>query len=123
MSQRHTPSTVEAYLRIAGIAQSRVKFSTQNNDVRPHYVGSTVKLVVMLDPAIPDFSGEIVTSTTIHLLTTVQSAARKMIKRIIARFWDTKFKDTIFRLIRRSIFITEDASPAFEARARAPHHE
>jgi hypothetical protein len=100
-----------------------VKFSTQEDDVRPHYVVSTVKLVFMPNLAIPDFLGEIVTSTTIWLPTAIHFAAKEMIKKILARFWDTKFKNSIFRLIPLSELDTKDEGTAHATIARAPYCE
>jgi hypothetical protein len=89
----------------------------------PHYCCSTVKLVVMPDPAVPDFPGEMVFSSGILVTTAIQSAARKMVKRIIARYWDAVFKETHFRLIPRAILAAEDRMTAHMAMAMAPHRE
>jgi hypothetical protein len=51
-----------------------------------HYCCSTVKLVVMPDPAVPDFPGDMVFSSCILLTTAIQSTARKMVKRIVTRY-------------------------------------
>ena len=46
-----------------------------------------------------------------------------MVKRIIARFWNTRFKRTIFRLIPRSISEKEDCWADIAAMAVAPIQE
>jgi len=62
----------------------------------------------MPDPTVPEFQGEMVSSTSFRLAAAIQSVARKMSKRIIACFWDTKFKESIYRLLPRSISEKED---------------
>jgi hypothetical protein len=46
--------------------------------------------------------------------------ARKMTKRIVAHFWNAKFKESIFRLIPRAISEKEDCWAALAAMAAAP---
>ena len=46
-----------------------------------------------------------------------------MSKRIVARFWNTKFKESIYRLIPRSISEKEDCWAAIAAMAAAPNQE
>jgi len=46
-----------------------------------------------------------------------------MVKRIIARFWNTRFKRTIFRLIPRSISENEDCWDPHAAMATSPNQE
>jgi hypothetical protein len=60
-------------------------------------------------------------SSGILLTTAIQSAARKMVKRIITRYWDTVFKETHFRLIPRAILAAKDRMAAHLAMAMAPH--
>ena len=62
----------------------------------------------MPDPTMPEFPGEMVSSTSFNLAAAIQSMAWKMTKRIVARFWNTKFKESIFRLISRAISEKED---------------
>ena len=62
-------------------------------------------------------------STSFNLAAAIQSVARKMIKRIVARFWNTKFKESIFRLIPRAISEMEDRWAALAAMAAAPIQE
>jgi hypothetical protein len=44
-----------------------------------------------------------------------------MIKRIVTRFWNAKFKESIFRLIPRAISEKEDCWAAIAAMAAAPN--
>jgi hypothetical protein len=76
--------------------------------------------MVMPDLVVPEFSGEMVSSTSFNLVAAIQSVARKMTKRIVARFWNTKFKESIFRLIPRAISEKEDCWAALAAMAAAP---
>ena len=46
-----------------------------------------------------------------------------MVKRIIARFWNTRFKRTILRLIPRSISKNEDRWASHTAMTDAPNQE
>ena len=46
-----------------------------------------------------------------------------MTKSIIARFWDAKFKESIFRLIPRSISENEDCWDPHAAMATSPNQE
>ena len=64
-----------------------------------------------------------VSSTSFNLVAAIQSVARKMIKRIVARFWNAKFKESIFRLIPRAISVKEDRWAAIAAMAAAPNQE
>ena len=82
---------MECVLRAAGINQAHVKLSSQEAHVPPLYRSSTAILVVMPNPAVPEFPGEMVSSTSFNLAAAIQSVARKMIKRIVARFWNAKF--------------------------------
>lgn len=51
-----------------------------------------------------------------------ESAARKMTKRIIAWFWDTRFKNNPYRLIPRAIFATEDVKATHTVIVDALYH-
>ena len=82
---------MECVLRAAGINQAYVKLSAQEAHVPPLYRSSTAILVVMPDPAVPEFPGDMVSSIIFNLATAIQSVARKMTKRIVARFWNAKF--------------------------------
>ena len=62
-------------------------------------------------------------STSFNLAAAIQSVAKKMTKRIVASFWNAKFKESIFRLIPRSISEKEDCWAALAAMAAAPIHE
>ena len=64
-----------------------------------------------------------VSSTSFNLAAAIQFVARKMTKRILAGFWDAKFKESIFRLIPRSISEKEDCWAALAAMAAAPIQE
>src|SRR6185312_7382964 len=64
-----------------------------------------------------------VSSTSFNLAAAIQFVARKMTKRILARFWDAKFKESIFRLIPRSISEKEDRWADITAMAVAPIQE
>ena len=75
----------------------------------------------MPDPAVPEFPGAMVSSTSFNLAAAIQSVPRKMTKRIVARFWNTKFKESIFRLIPRAISEKEDHWAAIAAMAAAPN--
>jgi hypothetical protein len=99
---------LEHVLWITDFSQDCIKLSTWGMEFPPHYCCSTVKLVVMLDPVVPDFPGEMVFSSGILLTIAIQSAARKMVKRIIARYRNTMFKETHFRLIPRAILAAKD---------------
>ena len=55
-------------------------------------------LVVKTDPTIP-FPGEIVTALSTDEALCAQLAACKMIKRMLAHFWESKFQDSQFSLV------------------------
>ena len=74
----------------------------------------------MPDPRIPEFPREMVSCSGLLLTTAVQSAAREMMKRIIAWFWNTKFKNSSYKLIPRAIFATENVTATHTAIALAP---
>ena len=76
----------------------------------------------MPDPGTPEFPGEMVTYSGLLLATAVQSAAREMMKRIIAWFWGTKFKNSPYKLIPRAIFATENVTATHAAIAVAQTH-
>ena len=76
---------MECVLRGAGINQAYVKLSAQEAHIPPLYRSTTTILVVMPDPVVPEFPGEMVSSTSFNLAAAIQSVARKMIKRIVAR--------------------------------------
>ena len=101
---------MERVLRIADICPERVKLSTKEKEIYPYYISRIATLVVMPDPGMPEFPGEMVTYSGLLLATAVQSAAREMMKRIIAWFWDTKFKNSPYKLIPRAIFATENVA-------------
>ena len=58
---------MECVLRAAGINQAHVKLSSQEAHVPPLYRSSTAILVVMPDPTVPEFPGEMVSSTSFNL--------------------------------------------------------
>jgi hypothetical protein len=102
MSVTHDPETytrhrqglvvwLERVLWITGFSQNCIQLSTRVTGSSPRYSCSTVKLVVLPDPAVPGFPREMVFSSGILLSTAIQSAARKMVKRIIARYWNTVY--------------------------------
>ena len=111
---------MERVLRTAGISQERVKLSTQEKEIYPYYISRTAVLVVLPDPGMPEFPGEMVTCSGLLLATAVQSAAREMMKRIIAWFWNTKFKISTYKLIPRAIFATENVTATHASIAIAP---
>jgi hypothetical protein len=134
MSVTHEPETyachhqrlvvwLERVLWITGFSRNCIKLSMRVMGSSPHYCCSMVKLVVMPDPAVPDFPGEMVFSLGILLTTAIQSAARKMVKRILARYWEAVFKETHFRLIPRAILAAEYRMTTHQAMAMAPHQE
>jgi hypothetical protein len=92
MSVTHEPETYARHrqglvvwlghvLWIIGFSQNCITISTQVTESSPHYCYSTVKLVIMPNPAVLDFPREMVFSLCILLTTSIQSAARKMVKR------------------------------------------
>jgi hypothetical protein len=111
---------MERVLWIADISQERVKLSTQEKEIYQYYISRTAVLVVMPDPRTPEFPGEIVSYSGLLLATAVHSAAREMMKRIIAWFWNTKFKNSSYKLIPRVIFATENVTATHAAIAIAP---
>ena len=111
---------MERALRTADICQERVKLSTKEKEIYPYYISRTAVLVVMLDPGTPEFPGEMVSCSGLLLATAVQSAAREMMKRIIAWFWNTKFKNSSYKLIPRAIFATENVTATHASIAIAP---
>jgi len=122
MYARHRQDLVlemERVLRTADICQDRIKLSTKEK-IYPYYISRTAILVVMPDPGTPEFPGEMVTCSGLLLATAVQSAARETMKRIIAWFWDIKFKNSPYKLIPRAIFATENVTTTHAAIAVAP---
>ena len=80
MYVRHQEGLVrwmECVLRAASINQAYVKLSALEAHVPPLYRSSTSILVVMPDPAVPEFPGEMVSSTSFNLTAAIQSVARK----------------------------------------------
>ena len=75
---------MERVLRTTDICPERVKLSTKEKEIYPYYISRTAILVVMPDPGMTEFPGEMVTCSGLLLATAVQSAAREMLKRIIA---------------------------------------
>ena len=71
-------------LQIAGINLNHDKHSTQEIEIPQYYISRTAVLVVMLDPGMPEFLGEITSITGFLLATTIQFAANEMAKRILA---------------------------------------
>jgi hypothetical protein len=62
---------MELILRAAGINLAYVKLSTQEAYVPPYYHSSTTILMVMPDPAVPKFPGEMVSSTSFNLVAAI----------------------------------------------------
>ena len=113
---------MEHVLQKAGINQSRVKLSSQEVKLHSYFTSYTVVQVVMPDPEMPGFPGEVIICSGVLLATAIQSAAREMTSRILARFWNTKFETSEYRLIPRAIFETEDVMATQSAIAQAPYH-
>jgi len=111
---------IERALRTADICQEHVNLSTKEKEIYPYYISHTAILVVMPDPGTPEFPAEMATCSGLLLATAVQSAAREMMKRIIAWFWNTKFKNSPYKLIPRAIFATENVTATHTAIALAP---
>ena len=63
-----------------------------------------------------------VSSSGVQIATAIQSAAKEMTRRIIARFWNTRFNINQYRLIPRAIFTTEDVMVVHTAIEDAPSH-
>lgn len=76
----------------------------------------------MPDLGMPEFPREMVTSLGLLLTMAIQSAARETTKAIIASFWDTRFKNNLYKLIPRAIFATEDVMATHIVIAKAPYH-
>ena len=70
-------------------------------DLHSHHCFAAL-LIVETDPIVP-FAGEIVTAISTNEALSVQIAAHKMSKRLLAQFWKVKFKDSHFRLVSRGL--------------------
>ena len=71
-------------LQIAGINLNHDKHSTQEIEIPQYYISRTAVLVVMPNPGMPEFLGEITSNTGFLLAMTIQFAANEMEKRILA---------------------------------------
>jgi myosin heavy subunit len=80
-------------------------------------------LVVLPDPAVPAFEGKMIHSFGVLTETAVQSAARKMTMELLAQFWQTKFADSSFRLLPRSVLPNEDPEAVYLEMYSAPVQE
>jgi hypothetical protein len=68
-----------------GINLTCVKLSLKIISAHPYH-SKTATLVIMLDPAIPNFEGKMVYSSGLLTETAVQSAARKMMMELLAQY-------------------------------------
>ena len=62
---------MEHVLRTADICQEHVNLSTKEKEIYPYYISRTAILVVMPDPGMPKFLGEMVTCSGLLLATAV----------------------------------------------------
>jgi hypothetical protein len=67
----------------------------------------------MLDPTVPDFEGGMVYSFGMLTKIAVQSVARKMMMKLHARYWLTKFVGSSFRLMTRAVLPDEDPEAVY----------
>ena len=75
----------ERALKKTDIKQDRIKFAVKREDVGL-YDGYTTFLVVMLDPATPGATGLSAEGTSTMAAVSVQLAAHRMVKKLLARF-------------------------------------
>jgi hypothetical protein len=81
--QRGVFKWFERVVEHIGINLTCVKISLKTTSAHPYH-SKTTTLVVMLDPAVPDFEGKMVYSFGLLTETAVQSAARKMTMELLA---------------------------------------
>jgi hypothetical protein len=75
--QRGVLKWLERVVEHIGINLTCVKLSLKTTSAHPYH-SKTATLVVMPDPAVPDFKGKMICSFGLLTETAVQSAARKM---------------------------------------------
>jgi hypothetical protein len=68
-----------------GINLTYVKLSLKTTSAHPYH-SKTATLIVMQDPAVPDFEGKMVYSSGLLTEIAVQLAARKMMMELLAQY-------------------------------------
>ena len=65
-------------------------------------------LVVMPDPTIPGSTGLSVKAILTTATACAQLAAYRMVKKVLAQYWESKFRDSSYRLLPRAVLPGED---------------
>jgi hypothetical protein len=120
--QYHQRGILKWFERIVehiGINLTCVKLSLKATSAHPYH-SKTATLVVMPDPAVPDFEGKMVYSFGILTETAVQSAAWKMTMELLAQYWQAKFAGSSFCLLPRAVLPNEDPEVVYMEMFAAP---
>jgi hypothetical protein len=120
--QRGVLKWFERVVEHIGINLSCIKLSLKSTTALPYH-SKIATLVVLPDPAVPDFEGKMVYSFGVLTETAVQSAARKMTMELLAQFWQTKFAGSSFRLLPRAVLPNEDPETVYLEMYSAPVQE
>jgi hypothetical protein len=114
-AQYHQRGVLKWFERVVehiGINLTCVKLSLKATSAHPYH-SKIATLVVMPDPAVPDFEGKMVYSSGVLTETAVQSAAQKMMMELLAQYWQTKFMDSSFCLLPQAILPNEDPEAVY----------
>jgi hypothetical protein len=120
--QRGVLKWFERVVEHIGIDLNCVKLSLKSTTAPPYY-SKIATLIVLPDPAVPDFEGKMVYGFGVLTETAVQSAARKMTMELLAQFWQTKFADSSFRLLPLVVLPNEDPEAVYLEMYSAPVQE
>jgi hypothetical protein len=104
------------------INRTCVKLSLKTTSTHPYH-SKTATLVVMPDPAVPDFESKMVYSSGLLTETAVQLAAQKMMMELLTQYWQAKFAGSSFRLLPRAVLPNEDPEVVYIEMFAAPIQE
>jgi hypothetical protein len=114
-AQYHQRGVLKWFERVVehiGINLTCVKLSLKTTSAHPYH-SKTATLIIMPDPAVPDFEGKMVYTSGVLTETAVQSAARKMTMELLAQYWQTKFVDSSFCLLPQAVLPNEDPEAVY----------
>jgi hypothetical protein len=117
--QRGILKWLKRVVEYISINQTCIKLSLRMITAHPYYC-KTAMLVVMPDPAVPDFEGEMVYSSGMLTETAVLSVARKIMMKLLTWFWQTKFAGSSFRLMPRAVLPDEGLEAIYLEMFAAP---
>ncbi|KAG2655245.1 hypothetical protein PVAP13_1NG542301 [Panicum virgatum] len=97
----------ERVFRKADISKDRVKFAIQKVTVGD-FESYDADLVVMPDPTTPSSTGLSGKAVSTIATTYAQLAAYRMAKKVLAQYWESKFRDSSYRLLPQAVLPGED---------------